>query len=68
MYIYVYICIYVCIYSCLYVCVDTSHLDDKRQGRTLYHHAYIIVVCCSVLQCVAVCCSVLQCVAVCCSV
>jgi len=28
----------------------------------------IIIVCCSVLQCVAVCCSVLQCVAVCCSV
>ena len=27
-----------------------------------------IVVCCSLLQCVAVCCSVLQCVAVCCSV
>jgi len=27
-----------------------------------------VVVCCSVLQCVAVCCSVLQCVAVCCSV
>jgi len=27
-----------------------------------------IIVCCSVLQCVAVCCSVLQCVAVCCSV
>jgi len=28
----------------------------------------VVVVCCSVLQCVAVCCSVLQCVAVCCSV
>ena len=27
-----------------------------------------VVLCCSVLQCVAVCCSVLQCVAVCCSV
>jgi len=27
-----------------------------------------VAVCCSVLQCVAVCCSVLQCVAVCCSV
>jgi len=27
-----------------------------------------VVVCCSVLQCVAVCCSLLQCVAVCCSV
>ena len=27
-----------------------------------------VVMCCSVLQCVAVCCSVLQCVAVCCSV
>jgi len=28
----------------------------------------VLIVCCSVLQCVAVCCSVLQCVAVCCSV
>jgi len=27
-----------------------------------------VIVCCSVLQCVAVCCSELQCVAVCCSV
>jgi len=27
-----------------------------------------LLMCCSVLQCVAVCCSVLQCVAVCCSV
>jgi len=27
-----------------------------------------LMVCCSVLQCVAVCCSVLQCVAVCCNV
>jgi len=27
-----------------------------------------VIVCCSVLQCVAVCCSVLQCAAVCCSV
>ena len=32
------------------------------------HRCCLIVVCCSVLQCVAVCCSVLQCVAVCCSV
>jgi len=30
--------------------------------------ALAVVVCCSVMQCVAVCCSVLQCVAVCCSV
>jgi len=30
--------------------------------------AFYVVMCCSVLQCVAVCCSVLQCVAVCCSV
>ena len=34
-------------------------------ARPINHMA--VLVCCSVLQCVAVCCSVLQCVAVCCS-
>jgi len=39
---------------------DRGHGKDATEAQ--------VVVCCSVLQCVAVCCSVLQCVAVCCSV
>jgi len=45
------------------VIIYMSHkLDAERTIRTM------LMLCCSVLQCVAVCCSVLQCMAVCCSV
>jgi len=43
-------------------CSDASASPAKMDCAAVY-----LVVCCSVLQCVAVCCSVLQCVAVFCS-
>ena len=48
--------------QCVAVCCDLLLLDGIQPNT------YMVIVCCSVLQCVAVCCSVLQCVAVCCSV
>jgi len=50
-------------------CVNISFSKHKFENHNaLTQVATPMLVCCSVLQCVAVCCSVLQCVAVCCSV
>jgi len=49
---------------------DAYQLLSACVGRAdkVFDVEAVVMVCCSVLQCVAVCCSVLQCVAVCCSV
>ena len=46
----------------------TFTVSMGSEDCTLTHTRNVLVVCCSVLYCVAVCCSVLQCEAVCCSV
>ena len=45
-----------------------EYLTSPKIARRAPHVDEMILLCCSVLQCVAVCCSVLQCVAACCSV
>jgi len=47
-------------------CVENAHL--VRVIRHVENPGELVVVCCSVLQCVAVCCSILQCATVFCSV
>jgi len=77
---FVYVCIRTCVYASLgwlsRVCIKCHVFHDslirvthvKRRWTPPAVSCMYVVVCCSVLQCVAVCCSVLQCVAVYCSV
>jgi len=61
--------------QCVAVCCVGSMWLDSRKALPLEYcvfwieySALMLIVCCSVLQCVAVCCNVLQCVADFCSV
>jgi len=60
------VCVAVCCSAlrCVYNCSETP---PSPCGKRYDESCDLIMVCCSVSQCVAVCCSVLQCVAVCCS-
>jgi len=65
-------CVAVCCSVSQCVAVQKSEVNQDRIGHgggiDTCLRSTLIVVCCSVLQCVLLCCSVLQCVAMCCSV